>query len=350
MRYLERAWYENHAWLYPLWPLSLLYRLLAACRRWYQSAAARCPGKQPVIVIGNISVGGAGKTSLLIALARELKGRGYRPGIVSRGYGASAKRFPLLVEADSDPGLCGDEPVLIATRSACPVVVDPDRPAALAHLLDNFEVDLVLSDDGLQHYRMHRDIEVVVVDGARRLGNGMCLPAGPLREPAKRLREVDLIVVNTPPNGPHAPTGGEKQSAAVAALAGPVPVYHASMEAHCLENLVNGEKYPLAGAPIAGATALQAVSAIGNPRRFHAMLESLPCAIVPIDFPDHHRYRPQDFRGPRIDPRLPVVMTEKDAVKCRHFAEANFWVLRADMVLPAELIEDLLQRIEQAPA
>ena len=334
MNFLERAWYESKPWLYLLWPLSVLFQGLAACRRRRLSAAAKRLGKQPVIVIGNITVGGAGKTSLLIALARELKRRGFSPGVVSRGYGAAASDYPLAVEAGSNPATCGDEPVLIANRADCPVVVDPDRPVALAHLLAEYDVDLVLSDDGLQHYRLHRDVEIAVVDGARMFGNGLCLPAGPLREPRRRLREVDFVVINGEP---------------ATALELPRPGYRAALAPHSFINLASGEERPFSGAPFPAGQTLQLVSGIGNPDRFHALLESLPYPLVRIEFPDHHNFTAKDFEDGRIDIRQPIVMTEKDAVKCRRFATANCWALRAEMKLPPEFVAKLLEKTGDTP-
>lgn len=332
MNFLARAWYEGHPWLYLLWPFSLLFRGLAALRRKRQSAGAKRLGKQPVIVIGNITVGGAGKTALLIALALELKERKFSPGIVSRGYGASANSFPLDVTADSDPDECGDEPVLIAASTDCPVVVDPDRPAAVAHLLAEHKVNVVLSDDGLQHYRLHRDIEIAVVDGARLFGNGLPLPAGPLREPRQRLHEVDFVIVNGEP---------------AEELEVPVPQYQATMEPHSLVNLASGEERSFAGAPFHVGHTLQLVSGIGNPERFYALMENLPYPVARIEFPDHHKFSAEDFAGERVDIHQPIVMTEKDAVKCRRFATANFWALRAEMKLPPAFVKDLLKQIRQ---
>lgn len=335
MNFLERAWYEGRPWLYLLWPLSIFFRTLAVYRRRRHSAGVNRLGKQPVIVIGNITVGGTGKTALLIALVLELKQRGFSPGIISRGYGATAANYPLTVEADSDPDECGDEPVLIAASTECPVVVDPNRPAALAHLLAEYKVNVVLSDDGLQHYRLHRDIEIAVVDGARMFGNGLTLPAGPLREPRQRLHEVDFVVVN-----------GE----AAEVLELPVPPYQAAMEAHSLVNLATGEERSFTGAPFHVGNTLQLVSGIGNPERFYALMENLPYPLARIEFPDHHKFSEEDFAGERIDAHQPIVMTEKDAVKCRRFATANFWALRAEMKLPPEFVKALLKRIRQAKA
>lgn len=335
MNFLARAWYEGHPWLFLLWPFSLLFHGLAAARRKRQSAGAKRLGKQPVIVIGNITVGGAGKTALLIALALELKQRKFSPGIVSRGYGASSGSFPLNVMADSDPDECGDEPVLIAASTGCPVVIDPDRPAAVAHLLAEHQVNIVLSDDGLQHYRLHRDIEIAVVDGARLFGNGLPLPAGPLREPRQRLHEVDFVVVNGEP---------------AEELELPVPPYQATMEPHSLINLASGEERSFAGAPFHVGHTLQLVSGIGNPERFYALMENLPYPLARIEFPDHHKFIAEDFAGERVDIHQPIVMTEKDAVKCRRFATANFWALRAEMKLPPAFVKDLLKRIRQVKA
>ena len=335
MNFLQRAWYQSPPWLYLLWPLSLLFRWLAAFRRRLLSSSAKRGGKQPVIVIGNITVGGSGKTSLLIALALELKRRGFSPGVISRGYGVAGDGHPFDVHADSDPAECGDEPVLIAANTGCPVMVDPDRPSALRRLLSEHEVDVALSDDGLQHYRLHRDIEIAVVDGARMFGNGMCLPAGPLREPRRRLHEVDLVVIN-----------GE----AAAALDLPVPVFHAEMEPRFLVNLATGENRPFGGAPFHVGHTLQLVAGIGNPQRFFSMIQQLPYPVACIEFPDHYQFSADDFESDRIDPHQPIVMTEKDAIKCRRFATANFWVLHAEMALPRELVDTLLKRLAEVSA
>ena len=332
MHFLQRAWRQSSAWLYLLWPLSLVFRALAAMRRRRQQAGARRRGRAPVIVVGNITLGGTGKTSLLIALAGALGERGYSPGVISRGYGARAGGFPRVAGPESDPADCGDEPVLIARHTHCPVVVDPDRCRALGHLLENFEVDVVLSDDGLQHYRLHRDIEIAVVDGSAMFGNGLCLPAGPLREPPRRLGEVDFVVVNGEPGAP-------------LELPVPVPVFRVDMEAKGLVNLHSGEERPFGGAPFHVGNVLQLVCGIGNPERFFRLMQTLPYPVARIAFPDHHRFRPEDFDDARIDQRQPIVMTGKDAVKCRSFALPNCWELRAGMALPPEFVEDLLRRL-----
>ncbi len=333
MKALQRAWYERQPrpWLYLLWPLSLLFRAAAVWRRRRQQARARPRGEAPVIVVGNISLGGTGKTALLIALAREFRRRGFAPGVISRGYGANSGAFPKLAQADSDPAECGDEPVLIAASTGCPVVVDPDRNRALERLLADFKVDLVLSDDGLQHYHMHRDVEIIMVDGERGFGNGLTLPAGPLREPVRRLGEADFVVVNGKPD---------------AAFKVPVPLHHVAMEPDTLVNLRSGEERHFDATAFPAGDVLQLVCGIGNPERFFRLMRRLPNPVAEFEFPDHHRFRAEDFAGGEIDPGRPVVMTEKDAVKCREFARDNLWALRAEMKLPRELIEALLQKLE----
>ena len=195
MSFLVRAWYNKAPWLWLLWPLSLLFQLLARLRRKQQSANT-ADTDIPVIVVGNIAVGGTGKTPLLITLCQHLVAQGMQPGIISRGYGAMSNTFPIDLDVNTSAKEAGDEPVLIAEKTGCPVVVDPDRVRALNTLTTNHTVNIVLSDDGLQHYKLPRRIEIIVVDGKRGFGNGLCLPAGPLRESVSRLREVDFLIVN----------------------------------------------------------------------------------------------------------------------------------------------------------
>ncbi|MDX2349092.1 MAG: tetraacyldisaccharide 4'-kinase, partial [Porticoccus sp.] len=193
---LEQAWYRHNSWALLFLPFSWLFRGVAATRRYYHQKVAPSPSLNvPVIVVGNITVGGTGKTPLLLALVAHFKQQGYRPGVISRGYGGNASEYPLRVTTESAAAEVGDEPLLLA--SACPVVVDPDRYRAAQFLLEQTDCDLILSDDGLQHYRLPRDIEIVVVDGGRGFGNGHCLPAGPLREPVSRLTQADFVLINS---------------------------------------------------------------------------------------------------------------------------------------------------------
>ena len=196
MRLIERAWYSKALWLHFLWPLHALFKGLAAQKEEASLLLLQEPWPVPVIVVGNISVGGTGKTPLLIALVTHLQKKGFKPGVVSRGYGSKAAIFPVAVTGGTAVEESGDEALLIAKHCGCPVVIDPDRVAAIECLLGEHSVDVVLSDDGLQHYAMARDIELIVVDGERKFGNELCLPAGPLREPLSRLGDADLILVN----------------------------------------------------------------------------------------------------------------------------------------------------------
>lgn len=331
MTWIERAWYRRAKWLYLLLPLSWLYQLVSAVRRKLltrRAAAVDMP--VPVIVVGNISVGGTGKTPLLIALCQTLQASGFKPGVVSRGYGGQASGMPLLVDESTAAALCGDEPALIAGQCAVPVVVDQDRLRAYRYLVNNHDVNVVLSDDGLQHYRLPRQLEIVVVDGARLFANRLCLPAGPLREPVRRLREVDLLVVNGAP------------ASALPELSGAATM---SLTPRCLVNLKTGETRSFAGAPFRMGEQVQAVAGIGNPERFFAMVRELPYRVSGHAFPDHHAYSHGDFETRGIDPAKPIVMTEKDGIKCRAFATENFWVLKIAVALDADFSGQVLARL-----
>jgi len=328
MSFLEKAWHKKAGWLILLWPVSLLFRLLSRLRRTLQQPKTRPDFLTvPVIVIGNISLGGTGKTPLLITLAKALQAQGFKPGVVSRGYGGEAASYPLAVDEDSDVKESGDEAFLIAQKTGCPVYVDPRRDEALRALIKNDEIDVVLSDDGLQHYKLYRDLEIVVVDGERLFSNGFCLPAGPLREPVSRLRDVPYIVVN----------GAPREE--LAALQG---AHSMQLEPRSLVNLVTGERRPFGGAPFNMGNTLQLVSALGNPQRFYDLLARLPYQQETFTFPDHHVFTAADFEQQGIDEHQPVVMTEKDAVKCQQFAKNNFWYLSVEVNLESQFIERLI--------
>ncbi|BCB26289.1 tetraacyldisaccharide 4'-kinase [Sulfurimicrobium lacus] len=317
--WLEKQWYRSSPWLLILLPLSVLFWALSALRRMaYRSGwlrEQRLP--VPVIVVGNISVGGTGKTPLVLWLADWLRRHDFRPGIVSRGYGGrSAESRP--VEPDGSAALSGDEPLLLARQSHCPVWIGRDRVAAGQGLLEAHpECNVLISDDGLQHYRLARDVEIAVVDGQRLFGNGFLLPAGPLREGVGRLRQVDAVVVN----GDAEFAGGGH--------------FNMSLKGVMLRNLCSGAMVP---ALELADKKLHAVAGIGNPQRFFAHLQGLGLTFERHPFPDHHAYRAEDLAWPDADA---IMMTEKDAVKCAAFADERYWVLP----VRAELDPSFGQRI-----
>ena len=302
MNRLEHAWYAGSRWPLLLTPASIVYCGLGRLRRrLYQAgwlSAHKLP--VPVIIAGNLSVGGTGKTPLVIWLVNFLRESGYRPGVIARGYKGGARHWPQRVHADSDPLAVGDEAVLLAGRCACPIVAAPNRVAAARVLLAGGDCDLIVCDDGLQHYALERDIEIVVIDGDRRLGNGYCLPAGPLREPPGRLQTADLVVVNGPPRG-----AGEYPMTVRAERA--ISLYDDRVS----RDLAAFERQ-----------SVHAVAGIGNPQRFFTRLEQAGMRLEKHVFPDHHAYGALDLDF--ADDR-PVIMTEKDAVKCRRLRLGNAW-------------------------
>lgn len=320
MKRLDHYWYSLNPVALLLLPLSWLFRALVALRRaayhhgWLRSE--RLP--VPVVVVGNITVGGSGKTPLVIWLAQFLRAQGYRPGIISRGYGGLAAHWPQPVDVDSDPRVVGDEPVLIVRRSGCPMAVGPDRAAAGRLLLQQHGCDIILSDDGMQHYRLVRDVEIAVIDGQRRLGNGFCLPAGPLREAPDRLSTVDLRVGNG------------------AAAAGE---HLMTLRPQTALHLCNGAQVPLES--FRGRT-VHAVAGIGNPARFFQMLRDHGITVIEHAFPDHHRYSVADVQ---YGDGLPVLMTEKDGVKCRAYGDEHLWAVAVTAQMPDDFGRRLLSLV-----
>jgi len=248
-----------------------------------------------------------------------LREQGYRPGIIARGYGGRAIHWPQQVSANSDPGLVGDEPVLLVRATACPMVVAPDRVAAAQALLAKHDCNILISDDGLQHYALGRDIEIAVIDGERRLGNGHCLPTGPLREPARRLREVDLIVANG------------------LASAGEFSMQVGVGEA---VNLLSGERRSL---ELFRTETVHAIAGIGHPERFFSGLRAAGLTLQTHAFADHHAYRPEELAFTEDA----LLMTDKDAVKCQRFARANFWAVGTQVHLAAEFNLRLLSLLQR---
>jgi tetraacyldisaccharide 4'-kinase len=328
---VEEIWYGRSPLAWPLLPVSWLYRAFTGVRRAAYATGLLGvfdPGV-PLVIVGNISVGGTGKTPLVIWLARFFKERGFRPGIVARGSAGAVTKWPQQVRPDSDPFTVGDEAVVMARRTACPVAVYANRPAAVAALLKHADCNLVLSDDGLQHYALGRTLEIAVVDGIRRFGNGHCLPAGPLREPPSRLGSVDMVVTHG------------------LAARGEFPMSYRAEKACSLID-------PMAVQALSQfkPREVHAVAGIGHAEQFFAMLRARGFRVTPHAFPDHHRFVSGDlaFAGGET-----VLMTEKDAVKCEHFAQPSWWYVPIEAELPAVFarrLEQLMERTKsgQTPA
>ena len=322
-RLLDEMWYGSRAWGRWLAPLSLPYAAAAQLRRVLFRHGLRAADRigVPVVVVGNIAAGGTGKTPLVVRLARCLREHGYRPGVICSGYRGRARDWPRFVHEGSDPAAVGDEAVLLAKRCGCPVTAGRDRVAAARLLLHRSGCDVVLSDDGLQHYRLARDVEIAVLDGRRRHGTGWCIPAGPLREPVSRLESVDFVVTK----------GRAREGEYRMELTGRTLRLAA-------DDSVAIDATELASSPV------HAVAGIGHPASFFGRLRDLGLRIVPRAFPDHHPFSAADIEFP--DER-PVVMTEKDAVKCRGFAGGRHWYLPVDAVVEPALESDLIARLSR---
>lgn len=316
-----KFWYQPlQWWAWFLYPLSLLLFVISKVRRVLLQKSALKDRKNdlPVIVVGNISVGGNGKTPFVIWLCEMLIKEGYKPGIISRGYGGKSQHYPLLLTSETQGTEAGDEPVMLFKRLAIPIVVDPKRVNAARYLKEQCDVDIIITDDGLQHYALARDIEIAVVDGKRRFGNQKLMPMGPLREPLSRLKEVDFIINN-----------GQQAEGEVTMLLQPqacktVDGRNASLPKHIKVN---------------------ACAAIGYPQRFFDSLQLLHYQLSSAQtFADHHAFTKKDFK--QFDTNLPLLMTEKDAVKCVKFALPNWWYLPIDAQLPEIFEQQLLQKIK----
>ncbi len=329
----EDLWYGGHWLFWPLVPLAGLFWFGVTLRRWAFDrgwlASERLP--VPVIVVGNLSVGGTGKTPLVLWLVDWLRGRGWRPGVILRGYGGQARDWPQVVLATSDPWQVGDEAVLLARKSGGPVAAGPDRVAAGRLLLTSppchtpcdTPCDILISDDGLQHYRLRRDLEILVIDASRGFGNGFCLPAGPLREPRARAREIPLRVS----------TGGTWPGAECLTLrAGDLVSLRDPQRTRPLTSL-KGQR-------------VTAVAGIGNPERFFTLLRQAGLHVDERPYPDHHAFTAAEAAA---WPPGPLIMTEKDAVKCLTFAGDNHWYLPVAAVPSAAFEQQLSQAIDTFP-
>ncbi|MDH3788759.1 MAG: tetraacyldisaccharide 4'-kinase [Xanthomonadales bacterium] len=319
---LNAIWYENQPapwWLRALVPL---YKAGNRLDRWWKLKHQPEDLKSVfIIVVGNITAGGSGKTPLVIRLCQILRQAGFRPGVISRGYGRQDSSLRLVSPA-SDPGKVGDEPLLIAQRAGVPVIVANDRCEAARKLLQQ-DINVIISDDGLQHYRLPRSLEICVIDGSRGFGNGSLIPAGPLREPLNRLRSFDQIIVN-----------GEQAS-----LPDDLPFISMTFVAGLLRSLESGQSWRLAQF---GGCKANAVAGVGNPARFFNLLNQARIKTIEHVFPDHHIFSAADFE--KMDPALPILMTEKDAVKCKNLGLSNAWFLSVDAVLPRDWEINLLQQ------
>ncbi len=323
MRWIERQWAVRNSLTLALAPLALLFCAAVGMRRFlYRSGVVRTTRLAvPVIVIGNISVGGTGKTPVVLWVTGLLTHGGFRPGIITRGYGGDGKL--RAVTRNSPPSEVGDEPVLLAHRTQAPIFCGPSRVrTARALLAARPECDVLISDDGLQHYALARDMEIAVVDGARCFGNGLPLPAGPLREPVSRLSTVDALVCN----GPSSSLG--------------LPNFEMVLAGDQCVNLADPQQK--CSATQFKEMSIRAVAAIGNPARYFAHLRQLNLQFSEHPFPDHHPFRPKDlaFAGDDI-----VLMTEKDAVKCAAFAKPNWWYLPVTAQVDPALGELILAKV-----
>jgi tetraacyldisaccharide 4'-kinase len=314
-------WYRPVTWAWLLLPLALLFKMISLCRRLaYQKGFFKSYKSQlPLIVVGNISVGGNGKTPFVIWLCEKLIAAGYKPAVISRGYGGKSNHYPLLVGDQIKGHEAGDEPVLIHKRLGIPVVVDPVRKNAVKYIEQHGLADIIISDDGLQHYALQRDIEIVIVDGKRRFGNRQLMPIGPLRENVSRLNSVDFVVNN----------GGQQ-----------VDEMTMLLKAQSCKR-VDGEV-----AQLSGGVKVNACAAIGYPQRFFDTLNQQQFEILKaVSFNDHHAFSKDDFT--QFEASIPLLMTEKDAVKCTGFAQPNWWYLPVSAEFPARFEKKILNRIKE---
>ena len=333
MRLIEKVWFKSHKakWIIVpiLLPLTILFAAISALRRlcYKLGLFASYRVEKPVVIIGNIGVGGNGKTPLVLLLIDMCQAKGLTPGVISRGYGGKAAEYPYLLNPLSTTIETGDEPYLIYQRSKVPVAVGADRIAS-AKLLVEQGCDIILADDGLQHYRLQRDLEIIVVDGKRLFGNGLLLPAGPLREGVGRLKTADVVISN----------GGQSHQLTANSMSMQLIATH-------LCHITSGEKISVSNF-IEKNSLVNAIAGIGSPERFFNTLIDLNFTLASDKgFVDHHYFEADDFDC--FDKELPLIMTEKDAVKCQGFAKANWWYLSVDAVISAKERAQLTEKISQ---
>jgi len=329
---VDKYWYQSSLnWkMRLLLPFSTLFSGLSGLRRrlyaggWFKAQKFAVP----VIVVGNLTVGGTGKTPFVIWLANFLKAQGFKPGIVSRGVGGIKHAIPHIVMINDDVKVVGDEALLLQEQTQCPVVICAHRAKAVASLLNETACNIVISDDGLQHYRLGRDIEIVLIDAKRGLGNGRLLPAGPLREKPNRLQTVDFILLNH-----------RLDSSAPALPNIQLPIYAIRSKLQSLQSLATNQIRSLEAF---ANTTVHAVAGIGHPELFFKYLENAGLNIIRHVFPDHYRYQPQDLT---FADKHPIIMTAKDAVKCKQFAVENVWQLPLEIIVDDRLSSALLAKL-----
>lgn len=316
-----KFWYQKNLISYLLLPFVVIYRVIIGLRKFYYQIFLPTNFSVPIVVVGNITVGGTGKTPLVIYLAENLKKHGFKPGIVSRGYGGKYGNYPLIVTPDSNVEEVGDEALLLARRTMCPVVTSADRNAAITRLLSLNNCNVVISDDGLQHYAMPRNIEIAVTDAEFGFGNGFCLPAGPLREPIERLQHVDFLIKNSNSN-----LIEQECDMSIEPI-----VFYNLKNPNMIKN-VNEFK----------GQVVHAFAGIGNPKKFFQTLSQLGLQIIEHPLPDHYVFHSSDFlfKNDEI-----IVLTEKDAVKCEKIANENFWCLKVQAKLHPGFINNLVKRL-----
>lgn len=309
-----------------LYPLSCIYALLNQAYRlcYYLGLKKKHYFPVPIIIVGNISVGGTGKTPCVRALAQLLKNNGKNPGIVMRGYGGQSSSYPLIVTEKSKFNVVGDEALMLAKMTDIPIVISPDRPQAVSLLLQRFNCDVVISDDGLGHLALDRDIEIIMIDGNRFLSNQWLLPAGPLRESVSRLKSVDCLLINSRQSNQTIKTNTPSFDVSIEPES-----FISIRDKHSKKNLKTRQLHALAG--------------IGNPDRFFGLLRSMGFDVLSYPFPDHHRFTKEDID---IDGADIIIMTEKDAVKCASFADHRHWYLKANMIFSSEFEEFILRKLE----
>lgn len=323
--FFRDTWKSRGLWAWLLWPVSLLYATVVSLRKWgYRHGILPVESFDvPVIVIGNLSVGGTGKTPLAIWAAKFLRSNGYTPGVISRGYGRDNPKTTSLVSETSDVRTVGDEPVLISRRTGVPVAVAHRRADAIRLLLRETDCDIFISDDGLQHLQLSSDLKIVVIDEEEKFGNGFLLPAGPLRESQKSLRSYDLQIVN----------GGTRQSG-----------YTMHSELKTAINLIDEQQMRTLESFV--DQPVIAYAGIGQSHKFFNALADRGISSTNISKPDHHRFSADDF-GANAQGDTAVLMTEKDAVKCKQFAQPNWWYVAMDMCPDANFQEIFLNKIQQ---